>query len=66
MDKGPGWPYEEPRLVTAEEVVQALREGDADFPVLLKRCVLVADGPTLMALRDELTVVALAVLPDFR
>ncbi|MDQ0604576.1 hypothetical protein QF037_008921 [Streptomyces canus] len=66
MEKGSGFPYEERRLGTAEEVVEALRDGDPDFPLLLKSFVLVADGPALMALRDELAVVALAVLPDFR
>ncbi|MCX5336102.1 hypothetical protein [Streptomyces sp. NBC_00140] len=45
--------------------MRALRDGDPDFPLLLKHFVLAADGPALSALRDELTVVALAVLPEF-
>ncbi|WP_405655093.1 hypothetical protein [Streptomyces sp. NBC_00019] len=65
MESGSAFPYGERRLVTAEAVVRALRDGDPDFPLLLKHFVLAADGPALLALRDELTVVALAVLPEF-
>jgi hypothetical protein len=51
--------------VAAEEVVRALREGEPVFVPLLTHFVGVADGPALMALRDELVDAAVDVLPGF-
>ncbi|MEU9919637.1 hypothetical protein [Streptomyces sp. NPDC051001] len=62
---GSGLPSWEGQFVAAEEVVRALREGEPVFAPLLTHFVAAADGPALIALRDELVDAALEVLRGF-
>ncbi|MFD3838840.1 hypothetical protein ACFWWC_21670 [Streptomyces sp. NPDC058642] len=60
---GSGLASWEDQPVAAEEVVRALRAADPVFIPLLTHFVAAADGPALLALRDELVEAAVDVLP---